>query len=686
MAVALIQTLWNQVDRFVPSELLHGPPHQVRDARTYTAIGLLVPALGFFPLPLGLVFEPARALASASCHALFLIVPWVLRRTGSLEKAAHAMCSLGLVIPAIWCAIGGGVDGPSISLLVIAPMVAAISIGGRAGRWWLAGSILVTIGLLGGTLAGIFPNFLEPVELQTVRAAMTVLSTLLAFGAGAAARRSALEAIDALAGTNAQLDKARVEAEAAHARAEAAAEAKGQFLATISHELRTPMNGVLGFAELLLEDETHPERRASLETIVRSGRAMVAMVNDVLDFSKLEAGQMGLEDIEFELADACASAVELVAQRAHAKKVELGFSISPSADLVVRGDPTRLGQVLVNLLGNAVKFTERGHVRLEVLVNDASTVLSVCDTGIGISEEAISRLFEAYSQAEAETTRKFGGTGLGLNISMQIVRAMGGDIRVTSEAGRGSEFRVLLPTRPGRTRPERSRPRLDGVRVSLARVEGVLRGNLALMLPGLGVGLDDRNPDVALFTGTPEPSGTPQVQIQRLGWPGETRSVDLPAVRVPLRFTELARALETALGRQSAELSPGTEEPRPGPQRRVLLVDDNPVNRRVGQSMLDRLGHEVVLAEDGLEALAHLQAQSFDLVLMDCRMPRMDGLEATRRWRTQERGGRTPIFALTGEASAVEASKCLEAGMDGHLGKPVALDELRTLMAGLSSR
>ena len=606
---------------------------------------------------------------------------------------------------------------PVLAAMTAACAAAAVWLGLRgnadASWWWLAGWLALATAAL--ALASVLAGNAQARDLNEAQARASVAEDECTLLQRDVNRHDQLEQ---------QLLQAK-------RSAESAAMAKGEFLATMSHEIRTPLNGIIPMLDLIARGKLAPDQREMLRTAHESSQQLLRIVDDILDYSKLEANRLELEITSFNLREVLEAVMQLMQRSAEGKGLRLELNIDPNVRLPVRGDPIRLRQVLTNLIGNAIKFTERGGIQLNVRRLGETAAqhqlrFEVRDTGIGIGHAQQQRLFNAFTQADASTTRLYGGTGLGLAICKRIVDLMGGQIGVHSEPGQGSTFWFESPLLKviGDVRIRQTAH--DAQRVLAITPNLRLRQRIALLLPNWGatVSIVETTQEALERLRQPTAPGSqgfvavladydglrhsaralhralrrnPAHAQVRLLWlygeeaiPEELREgADILPRQAPdadLRSSLLAPPPAVASGREELALTTPTAAPEEsieapaGPPPRLLLVEDNPVNLLVAQKLLSVLGYECDTAANGEIALAQMASDAYDLVLMDCQMPVLDGYSATRRWREIESGQapvrHLPIVAMTANAMAGDRQRCLDAGMDDYLAKPVTRDLL----------
>lgn len=527
----------------------------------------------------------------------------------------------------------------------------------------------------------------------------------------------------------AELEEAQHSLSIARDRAIEASRAKSDFLANMSHELRTPMNGVLGMLSLLRDTALNRDQRRCVKVATSSGKTLLTLINDILDFSKIEAGRLELESINFNLVDVVEDSVELLAEQAHGKDLEITCLFGECIPQIVRGDPTRLRQVLTNLLANAVKFTESGEVLVRVervdTCSERHLYFAVTDTGVGISDAAQERIFDSFTQADGSTTRRYGGSGLGLAISRQLVEHMDGDIGVTSRLDEGSTFWFTARFAASQLKDPDFTPaaELANAKVLVADDSVTCRNQLSSHLQSWGIdnGTAANGEDALaamkvaaaqgmafdlavvdmMMPGTDglelvrrlkeDPTLAPTKTVLLAPFSGQQDHAERVRaagadghVTKPVRSIQLHDAIAVALElkeQQSKEpsqsLEVSTEERAARSSKRILLVEDNEVNQEVAIGMLEKLAYHAEVAANGMEALSALERSTYDLILMDCQMPVLDGYETTMRIRSGEvESARLPIIALTANAMEGDAEKCLAAGMDDYLAKPIDIVHL----------
>ena len=658
---------------------------------------------------------------------------FIASRRPLTERAVRTGVRLTVTMLAITWGVGGALVLPIVPFETTALILVVLAGLIASALTTLAADPLSVRGFLAGIALPVFVSLATSERSHDLAAAIVV--ALFTVGMAIVARRAHITLVDHLQVTArlAVSEGAAKQAEAvmreARNLAERVARARSAFLANMSHEIRTPMNAVLGFVELILDTELSTEQRRALELVRSSSEALLMILNDILDYSKIEAEHLELETIPFDVSKVVHATASLLAVRAREKHLELLAEVSADVPRALRGDPTRLRQVLMNLIGNAIKFTEQGEVVISVSAaatgGTAKVTFAVRDTGIGIAAEHTSSVFKEFTQADSTMTRRYGGTGLGLAISQRLVRLMGGELAVTSEVGRGSEFSFSL-TLPVETAPPlrtTGLAALGGRRMLIVDDNQTNRRILREMLAAEGIKVDEvataaeglealrrvrydlaildvQMPDMDGFQlatavrADKKLKGTNLLMLTSAGQRGDGERCRELGIRgyltKPISRSDLLEALGTVLAGSPEEA--GTPDvvtrhtiAESRTTLRVLLAEDNPVNQQVAVAMLVKRGHEVHVSNNGREAVQAVQDRDYDVVLMDIQMPEMDGFEATHAIRGLPKGKDLPIIGLTAHALSGERERCLSHGMTDYLAKPFKGHDLFALVEGTAT-
>ncbi len=568
-----------------------------------------------------------------------------------------------LLSAALTLSLGATFSGQSLSVsswfvAAALPLFACFQLGVRSALIWTAAALtLIFLVHLGEMLWPVTPEFI-PRRWEVYSSQVVLMLLVLAFGISF--RLVSERYVRQLREQARELASSRDEALAA-------ARLKSQFVATMSHEIRTPLAGVMGMTEILAQTELSGEQREMVEAVIKSSQLLRAVVDDILDFSKLEARSVALEQLVFNPEDALDDVLELFALTARDKGLELALRVGHELPQTVQGDPLRFRQIASNLISNAVKFTRKGAVEVTLEPVTGGLRLEVRDTGVGIPAELLGSLFQPFQQLDSSTTRRYGGTGLGLSISQHLAALMGARIEVESQSGQGSTFTLIFPWIG--LPPEPVTSPLQGRKAGILGLGPVSRAGVASRLERLGLEVSPERPELWLVG--PEATRPAEGRSLQLRWPGLKEQEGFAAsLWLPLRRSTLEQTLLTLFAPASPD---GTQK--------VLIVEDTLINQKVLLRMLTRLGYSGHVVENGAQALSSLHEESFPMVLMDIHMPVMDGVEATRRIRQELPVERQPfICAVSASSHQEQRDEMFQAGANAFIGKPVALSELRSVI------